>query len=935
MADPNVQRVRKANGQIVETVIQGTDGQPVAPALTPAGAAAQGQSPDQAKMTGTPAQKAPILREAQAPGAQTLEQAQRLTPPAPNATPADQQAAARVGSLLKMGSYGTKLLSAVQAEMSRVAPTATPLAITADPKKIKDLFGTEPAKEAAVTAAVNAYLANRTDANLQAIKAAAGWSAIDANSIATLTTTPDDAISGALKSGIQGAKLTIGELDLSTLGIDGDPITTIARDLGLDPEVVRAMTPQQLQQAVQDVITRDFSQVAALRVELKSASPNRKAQILDQLRALDATGRAGVEASVQDLADQMAAAQTITIGDTPYELKDIFSDDGMSKLVLNAVTSQDALDELIGKPPGTGLSPALGQWIIDNRAALQQLVDDMAVQGQTNATAQTHADALMGEIGIAGTPLAELFEMPVNATPEQLAAWEAKVKSNPLYLAAKENKAFNTILTDPNVGPALVEAWKDLTPGQVQTMISTSDQYDALTDDAKAILKAAGIEPTAGNYLTDPVEARAARDYMAVLARYPAVTAAEVNAVLDGLPSETRAAYARKGNLNALMKSMDLLKKYPIVEGGDNEAGKALRALLGLGAGATYMRPGAKDDNGNPIDIAAMVNAFAATNSAVNHAGGTLLPTFYSLLKDGTLGSVEDLQAVAKTPGLLTRLVETNAAAAAHTKMTKQLGNADYGGMRNTWAQTLVPGVKSWEDLYMAAHQAAVVSWSKRSGKEAKRRADEFLGLLKKAGLDVNNDGKVDSKDFSVLDPRDGESNKPINPPPTATRRALTQIMIAMRDRGVGDETKDTVLGGTYKPSTLPKIDWGTISTKGYFDVKDPEKSATQQKGEDSVAARAAEADATEPVSSEWKFTGETKPSWGVVGGKPAVVGMFYKFQEEITYKDGHKGPGRQEWRAGERNGKGGWQPPGTGNDSSGIESAATTALGSLPVPKV
>lgn len=853
-------------------------------------------------MAGTPAQKAPILREAVKPQ-DTLQAQQRLTPPAPNAAPTDQQAKDKAGRLAGLGSYGSKMAGLIAAELTKVAPTATALKPTVNAASVAAVpfVANNQAKQDALIAALNAYIANPADpVALRAVSVAMGRDATNPASpadVSALLTTTNETLTAALTPGTAGVTAPkLGGLDLSPLGLGDDPWGVIAQDLGTTAEALKAMTPDQFQQAVQDVVTREYSSTQALRAELRTASPNRKAQILQELHAADATGRAGVEASVADLYDRMESQETVKIGDDEYSLKDIFSDDGMSKLVLNAVGSDTAFKEL------QALSPGLAQWIADNRAQLETLAADMGETVRETVEANTAATDKMGDLGIADTPLAAAFDMPTGPmTPAESAAWIASVENDPLWKAATADETLMLALKDPDKGPDLVARLRDMSPATLSSLVSTSNKIKGeLSEDEQAILKSMGITWDDG-FLTDSVTAKLARDTMALFDRWGKVPAAAVMAVLGPLRDADPAKFTRftsPGGLNRLMASMDAMQPYPA----GTPAGDAFRNFLGVSKGATYIDPGFKGPDGQPVDYATAANAFAAADSAFS-ANTALKQEFYNALAADLITTTTDLKILTEKPQLVTELLTHRADSQRIANLSAALEAGEPDKAADAFARTILGSTskkvgfdtltKRIDDANEALSRGK--AWRNKNPQAAKQAAD-FLALLKKSGLDMDGDGRVEADDLR-LGGRAAPAGWGPNYEPTAKEikaagldrpAVMARLIAKLKAAGLGDETHESVMAGKSKPSTLPKDLWATYGAADWSsEPASASGSATIDKGSDYVERATAATKAITPVSTRQEFTGNY-----VMGGKHPTFGKpipTYEYAVMTLYEDGHE----------------------------------------------
>ncbi len=381
MAD-NKTLARDANGNLVQTQLQGTalgqSAPAVAPAVTPAGAAGQGAGPDQAKMAGTPAQKAPVLDQAVAQGA-TLAGQQRLTQAPAVATAADVAEQAAGDTLNKLGSYGSRIKALVNTRLSAIAaqPAATEVStggsLQLDPAAVdKLLAGKDSATQGLIRTALTNYVSGgRTEAQLAALSNAVGPEGLAAIGGGALSGLVKQDLTGAAKAAT-GA-VTMKDLDLAQAGINPDQI---APYLGLNRAGFDALTPDQLQAAIETATNHQFSTSDALKAEYVGATEARKAQINTLLRQRGETGTSATEAAVADLGQKLEQQEQVDVlgnGKT-QNISDLLKDETVSKLITDAVASPQALTQLATTQPG------LAAWITQNKTSLTHLTGDIAQQ---------------------------------------------------------------------------------------------------------------------------------------------------------------------------------------------------------------------------------------------------------------------------------------------------------------------------------------------------------------------------------------------------------------------------------------------------------------------------------------------------------------------------------------------------------------------------
>lgn len=451
--NPAPQQLVRQNGQLVQTTLQASQvptpaPQGSLPPATPVGAKALGATPDAAKMVGTPAQKTNALVQATKPSTSLAEQS-RLTPaPAPQTAP-DKAAIEKADRLRQLGSLGTRVQGLIEQRLTAATQAQPVVAAQVSDDALKAMFGTDVAKAAAAKTALQAYLTGgQTQEQLNAVATALGQDAIANGGLANFIQGAGATLAG-VGNQVTGtpakATTTLGELGWTDTGVDPDQL---AQDLGVTRTALDAMSPDQLQQSVQNQLNTQYSNVDQLRAEYAGASPNRRKQIITQLSQLDATGQAAAEASVGDLGRQMDANENVKFAGKEYRLQDLLKSDAVSSTIRAAAGDPKQLAELAKTEPG------LAHWIETNQHALEAVAAH--ANEQVGAFTQTQAD--MKAVGAdLSDPLREKFlgELPANATPEDVAAKQAELDANPVYQAIQADPELATTFS---AHPEFVEA---------------------------------------------------------------------------------------------------------------------------------------------------------------------------------------------------------------------------------------------------------------------------------------------------------------------------------------------------------------------------------------------------------------------------------------------------------------------------------------------
>lgn len=436
--------IRTSSGQLIE------DEQEQQPVASPAGAAAAGANPDQAKMVGSSAQKDNAITQAVAPE-QTLQAKQRYKQPAP----VDQADDTKASRLQNIGSLASRVDSMVFQQQEQARGTQAGLTIDYEAQGIDDT----------ARAAVQSYLDLVNGVGgVQATKDDIERAHVNMNNALSNNSTNVDPAAfieeHGLSLGTQYADATeidtavplsslIGESDniADTLGYEGGE-QAMADDLGVAIEDLGNLTLEDIQTRIKDIEAAEFSKADSLRADLISASPNERQAILEELAALGASGTTGLEAGVDKLNEVMESADEIEFGGQQFTVKDLLDNDLISDSIAAAVRSEDALEQL------TSEEPALGKWIKDNISSLKLLTTDMEHNTQAFADVQTAYTEAQGDVDESLIQLAtgmtkEDLKFVTSADLEDITQ---QFQDSAVFQAANEDPAINDDLTEVLAG---------------------------------------------------------------------------------------------------------------------------------------------------------------------------------------------------------------------------------------------------------------------------------------------------------------------------------------------------------------------------------------------------------------------------------------------------------------------------------------------------
>lgn len=371
-------------------------GQIYADPTTPAGGKQVGDSPDQAKMRGTAAQKAPVVREATKPIVSTTVSPQGLAQEEVTAAGQQQETAQ---ALQQLGSYADRVRQIAATKVSKVTGEAGLKAADAD--ILTDAFGKNAVVgEAQVPIAeyLEKYAADIQDKSLtpeqQQQVLVELSTALQQEGMAVtpgqLAQWYDRDIAGtigaAAGAGI-GDTLTFAEFkdtDWQSLGFKN--AADVASILGfedlLDDQGNIAKTAEQqlaeipidqLDELIETKRQEEFSQIEELQRQLASAPPGSQVaqQIKQRLADLSGAGVAATERQVEELVETLATDVTVEIGGQEYAIEDMLSDENISNFVEDYLALP--LEEREGFFPKN--YKKFKDWVDANEQALQAVVD--------------------------------------------------------------------------------------------------------------------------------------------------------------------------------------------------------------------------------------------------------------------------------------------------------------------------------------------------------------------------------------------------------------------------------------------------------------------------------------------------------------------------------------------------------------------------------
>ena len=443
--------IRGASGQLEEvtgeevSTLAGKLGQQTP--TTPLGTSGMGATPDQAKMAGTPAQRAGAQQaapavdvQAQARTQDTQAGAQRLRDVSGMGTTAAQQATIEKSENLKnLGQVGDRIhkmmvqqaasgaQAGAQQNATLSADTESALAAlpagtdAATKQNVTNLLGQlEQAAASGDSAATQKLLADLENAGLAG---ASQYLSGDA-AAAVAASAPELQTIDTYKQS--------GQLDQVAAQLGYQNFDEVAGLLGITPEEMGQYNLTQLNDLIQGELDREFSQTEELRRAATdpAASPQQQAEARARLREMGVVGIRSSEEQVNQLQQEIESGQTTRIGGRDYTLEELFADENITSLA----QSYFDMDE-VERAAFSGKNPELAQVFGKHEAVLQDAVEGMGEEFATYTKTQESNRKAAGVLTSAippdvfqssflreGTPVGDLLSQYFDPTGKMLAS---------------------------------------------------------------------------------------------------------------------------------------------------------------------------------------------------------------------------------------------------------------------------------------------------------------------------------------------------------------------------------------------------------------------------------------------------------------------------------------------------------------------------------
>lgn len=547
--------------------------------LTAYGTGMIGGSPQQAKMAGVPAQKKAALAPMQvaAPRGETqLEQQQTLA--TTTATAEEENKKRLAGQYAQsLGTFGAKINEWIDAAKKTITGQEAAVQVDASDTLLAGLDAgkkteatdilkkiateTDPNKKMQLELSLNNVLGKDVNTVLSPEAKAKMYQDV-ASSIQAAITAGQTAVTGADR------KITLS--DINTLGTTPEELAALLKVPVAD---INNYSLSQLQSKIAEVSQQEFGTTQQVKAGLTSGalSSADRAALRQYLRGIESTGVAGAEAAVAGLADQIDKSQTVQFAGKAFTVDELLASTELNDLF------KTVMDEM-KSPSGTGPNtealkkeePNTYNWLMQNRTAIQTLIDQSVTATKTFGEMQKANVAALGTIADKQPQLAK----DLGYDPNQLRTEKIDTSKLPgVFQAVGE-------ITDPGqrevaagvlaqVSKAAgADAMKGLSADQVKALQpgvvgGPADVYLKTVDAVKAAANHTYIEDvikdfSSGDESLDQLNANLSDDALASALGLPAGNTAELDTNQDGKIDQKDTDGIKK-KISANLPSLDKL----------------------------------------------------------------------------------------------------------------------------------------------------------------------------------------------------------------------------------------------------------------------------------------------------------------------------------------------------------------------------------------
>ncbi len=464
------QLLKTPGGQLAETSseeLAKLSGRSQAP-TTPLETAVIGGEPHTSKMAGTPAQKVSALRTAlQEEDVLTTrlrrEQVRR------KATGEEAKAIEQAGRLEQLGDLESRVEQLAEQALARGTEQqqAVELGITTEDEKERELLERirdNPQDNEAIVE-YNRLMGRTTVASQLSAEEILGRFGDEAG-----------AVGGALAESVQD-KITSGELDFKDMGFTS--IDEVAGLLGTDAKQLSGMSIQQMQDQLNAQIADEYDTVDTLNRQANDPALGaaERAEARKTLREMGAVGIRSIESDIDNLADDIAEAETVEFMGEEMQIEELLDDDYLSGVVGKYMTDKNFAKQLKEE------EPQLVEFIERHKGALADAAKDVEagllefadLQQRNQNLAKSKVGKLSNDIMKEMIPgFGELSATEFKAPPA------IKMLKSNKYTAQEKSDFYDSIkFLHKEMGPKYIRELSNLDPSSIQGLGLLDKDSDA------------------------------------------------------------------------------------------------------------------------------------------------------------------------------------------------------------------------------------------------------------------------------------------------------------------------------------------------------------------------------------------------------------------------------------------------------------------------
>lgn len=481
MAQPSLRTmIKQAGGQLASTSVQEAQQQIGAPVTSPLQAATLGAEPDQAKMVGTPNQKTNALRQVVS-GTQNLATAQR-----------EQQALTKANQQQQQeitGAQGAQGLTGLQQAIQAAAQQGVSGAVqqaTNTPQTLKAAKQSTPDLQSVADTLVGAKTPQEQDAALGKYAQILGRAP-----------TQDDInqlVGGAQGvAGVAGATAGANVSGLTVGKLTPEVQTSASQLLGHDTS---GMSVNDLLTEINNQISKEYSSTQSLQQQANDPmmGASERAEARSRLKDMGAIGVTSAEGSMDKLADQIQAADTVQFNGQDMSVENLLNNDFVAGTVANYLANPTSAEAKQLEQNEPDLVKFIKQYQGVLTPAVQSLGSEIPKLAQYQASNQKLAQV--------DTGTGQTLQVPKNIMDVVHPGWDQfgtpsldyhdsgilTVMNSPAYTGAQRQTALDNITQAANINPQYAQQIAGMNSQQVSDVfVKNADNTQSLLKQAKAV----------------------------------------------------------------------------------------------------------------------------------------------------------------------------------------------------------------------------------------------------------------------------------------------------------------------------------------------------------------------------------------------------------------------------------------------------------------